>query len=182
MSAKYTPFEINKMLKSMTILYDTREQDTPRLRKRLEGFNCPSERLKLDYGDYSVSYINLDSERVFLSDKIVIERKMDVSELCSNFCKERDRFKKEFDKAKEIGAKVYLLIENETWGSILGGKYRSQMNPEALFASMTAWMARYNCPIIPCNCEDTSRFIKEILYRELKKHLEESEELHELGE
>ena len=40
---EYTPFEIRDMLENMVVLYDTREQDTPALHKRLEGLGCPYE-------------------------------------------------------------------------------------------------------------------------------------------
>lgn len=46
----YTPFEIRDALESLTVLIDTREQDTERARKRKEDF--PRwRREKLDAGD-----------------------------------------------------------------------------------------------------------------------------------
>ena len=35
----------------MVILVDTREQDTPALRKRIDAMKCKWERLKLVFGD-----------------------------------------------------------------------------------------------------------------------------------
>ena len=35
-------------------LWDTREQDTPRARKRMEQIRAPIERVALSFGDYSV--------------------------------------------------------------------------------------------------------------------------------
>ena len=49
----YSHFEIDRMLSGMTVLVDTREQDTAALRARLEGLERPFRRCKLDYGDYS---------------------------------------------------------------------------------------------------------------------------------
>ena len=46
-------FEVKRALASMVILVDTREQDTPRLRKRLRAMDCPIERRTLKFGDYS---------------------------------------------------------------------------------------------------------------------------------
>jgi hypothetical protein len=39
-------------------------------------------------------------------------------------------------------------------------------------ASITAWMARYDCKVIFCKQEISGALIKEILYRELKERLE----------
>ena len=39
-----TPFGVNEALDGMVVLVDTREQDTPRLRRRLRQMECPHER------------------------------------------------------------------------------------------------------------------------------------------
>ena len=44
-------FEVKRALDSMMILVDTREQDTPRLRKRLRAMDCPYERRTLNFGE-----------------------------------------------------------------------------------------------------------------------------------
>lgn len=49
----YTHFEVDHMLDSMTVLVDTREQDTPALGLAWRGLNTPFRRCKLEYGDYS---------------------------------------------------------------------------------------------------------------------------------
>ncbi len=49
------------------------------------------------------------------------------------------------------------------------------MKPQALVASLTAWLARYNCQLIFCKSETTGKLIKELLYRELKERLENEE-------
>ena len=48
------PFDVAAALKTMTVLVDTREQDTTRARVRLRRIGVPVEREKLDCGDYSV--------------------------------------------------------------------------------------------------------------------------------
>ena len=52
------------------------------------------------------------------------------------------------------------------------GKYRSRMQPKAFVASLTAWLARYNCQIIFYEPATTGKLIREVLYRELKERLE----------
>ena len=127
----------------------------------------PHERHKLNFGDYSVK-----CDCLSLADLVVIERKMSIDELCNCYCKERSRFEREFERAKAANAKVYLLIEGATWEDMYGGKYRSKMKPESLVASVLAWLARYNCQLIFCQPQTTGLLIRDILYREMKYHLE----------
>ena len=166
---------MNDALDGMVCLYDTREQDTPRLRARLATMNCPNEREKLDFGDYSAKFPLKNGEWFSLSDKVVIERKMHIDELCGCYCQSRQRFTKEFLRAAESGAKVYLLIEDATWEKIYAGKYKSQMRETALVASILAWCARYNCIPIFCKAETSGALIKDILYREGKERMERGE-------
>lgn len=168
----YDNFEIKRMLESMVILYDTREQDTASLRRRLGGFNCPSKRFKLDYGDYSAEYINLQGQTISMANKVVIERKMNLDELCTCYTKSRERFKREFERAKIDGARVYLLVENDNFEKLFNGKYRSRLQPNSLIASFLAWSIRYNIHLHFCKEATTPQLIYKILYYELKEFLE----------
>lgn len=173
---KYSNFEVDKMLESMTVLVDTREQPTERFHKRTEGFQCPFERKCLPYGDYSAQYIDLDGKTVSLENKVAIERKKDLDEICMCFTRERARFEREFQRAKDDKARMYLLIENENWEKALNWKYRSQFNPKALKASLLAWTARYGLHIFYCKEETTGGMIRDILYYELKEILQNEQD------
>lgn len=153
----------------MTILVDTREQVSDRAERRYKSFSVPYIRQKLDYGDYSAQYTDLFGDKHIIN--TVIERKMNLEELSSCFCSQRKRFEREFERAKENNAKVYLLVENATWENLINGKYRTRFNPKAFLASITAWMARYNAMVIFCKKETSGTMIQEILYRELKEEL-----------
>lgn len=156
----------------MTLIVDTREQDTDRLRRRIRQTGLSFVRQKLDFGDYSAK-TTLDNGTEFdISSSVSIERKMNLDELCACYCKDRKRFTREFERAKSAGAKVYLLIENANWEKAYNGSYRSKMSPQALTASLFAWLARYNCQIIFCKEETSGKIIREILYREMKERLE----------
>lgn len=168
----YTHFEVKKMLDSMICLYDTREQETVALKKRLEGLKCPSERYKLNFGDYSLAYIDLDGNKVYLTDKVAIERKMNLDELCGCFTSSRARFEREFLRARESGAKIHLLVEEGTYEKMFNGGYKSRLNPDSLIASWLAWANRYNIQLHFCKKETTPRLIYKILYYHLKTHLE----------
>ncbi|MCH5298046.1 MAG: ERCC4 domain-containing protein [Ruminococcus sp.] len=169
------PVEIQKCLETIKILVDTREQPTKAYKQRIKSMGIPSERRKLDFGDYSICCTLTNGEEYSLEKNVCVERKMSFDEICNCYCQHRKRFTREFERAKQADAKVYLLIENATWESAYDGDYRSKMSPSALVASMTAWLARYNCQIIFCKPKTTGKLIKELLYRELKERLENEE-------
>ena len=171
----YTHFEIDRMLDSMTVLVDTREQDTPAFRARLSDMKCKKRREYLNYGDYSAEVINESGISISAANKVSIERKMDIDELCKCFTYERERFKREFERAAEDGAKMYLLVENASWEKIFSGAYRSKMKPEALEASILAWCARYNLTLHFCRPKSTGILIEKILRYEIKVMLEKGE-------
>lgn len=170
-------FEIKKCLDSMQIVVDTREQPSIRAEKRYKSFSVPYTRQALSYGDYTYNFTLPNGQSLFSDEEtidgdVVIERKADLVELSQNFCQNRERFIREFERAKEKKASIYLLVENATWENVINGKYKTHFNPAAYFASLTAWMARYNVKIIFCKSETSGKMIKEILYRELKERLE----------
>ena len=102
----------------------------------------------------------------------VIERKSGIDELCGNFCQNRARFIREFERIKKVGAKAYIIVEGgASWEAIYNHRYHSQMAPQALVASLTAWMARYNAHIIFCKAETFPKLCREILYSEAKEIL-----------
>lgn len=161
--------QIEECLRSMVILVDTREQPSERARKRYNAFSFPWRRQKLDYGDYSAAFVLNDSE---IQIKAAIERKMNLEELSSCFTQSRDRFKREFERARQDNASVYLLVENANWEKLLAGHYNTRFNSNAFKASIIAWMARYDLKPIFCRSEVSGQLVQEILYRELKERLE----------
>ena len=166
-------FSVNDALKTMGVYVDTREQDTIRARKRIQTIGLPVQRKALPFGDYS-AYCTLPNGEVYSLENLVsIERKMNLDEIAMCYTRERPRFKREFERARDAGAKVYLLIENGDWEKVYAGKYRSKMTPEAFSASLTAWAVHYNCHVEFCREETTGRRIRDILYREMKERLED---------
>lgn len=159
----------------MTVLVDTREQETLALRARLEGMQRPFRRCKLDFGDYSCEITKPDGTVISAAGRVAVERKMSLDELCGCFTAGRERFEREFRRAQTAGAKVYLLIENAGWEKLLTGAYRSRMKPEALAASLLAWCARYSLTPVFCRAQTSGRLIAKILRYEVKALLERGE-------
>lgn len=169
-------FEQDAMLQSMQILVDTREQNTERARKRYSTFGVPYSRATLSYGDYCYNAQLPNGDWLFkegeiVAAPIVIERKMNLDELAMCFTRERDRFEREFQRAKANNARIFLLIENATWENLLNGRYRSKYNQNAFLASLAAWIIRYDLQLIFCKEETSGRLIKEFLYRDLKERI-----------
>lgn len=167
---KLNPVEAEECLRNMIFLFDTREQPTKALEKRL-SYLQPCEREKLDAGDYSAKTLLPNGEWFYLP--VRIERKQSSSEIAGNFCHERDRFTAEFNRARDAGTKLYILIEQTSWESIYSGAYRSKMKPQSLVASLLTWSARYNSPIVLCERSETGgKLIRDILHYEMREALE----------
>jgi len=166
------PVEVEQTLESMTVLVDTRERPTDFSEKRYAQFGRPYRREKLNVGDYSAEFTLPDGNLFSLRDKVVVERKNGIDELCMCYTSERGRFEREFSRAKGNGIKVYLLVENATFESVYNGKYRSRMKPNSLVASILAWLARYNCILIFCKAETSGKLIRDILHYEMREALD----------
>lgn len=161
------PLECEEALQTLTAIVDTREQPTKALTKRLESFPR-YERATLNAGDYS-GKVCVNGGWVQIP--VAIERKMSIDELCNNFCQQRPRFEREFNRAKENGVKMYLLIEGGNWENIYGGHYLSKMRSRSLVGSILTWLSRYGCQILMCNRKLTGQLIWDVLYYEARTYL-----------
>lgn len=161
------PLEVEDALKTLTVLVDTREQQTAALSKRLAKFPR-HQREKLNAGDYS-GKILINGGWVTLP--VAIERKMDIDELCYCYCQQRGRFEREFNRATEAGIKLYLLIEGGSWETIYNDQYHSKMRPRSLVGSILTWLARYNCQLLMCRRNTSGQLIWDVLYYEARAFL-----------
>ena len=167
-----TPFELEKTLSNIKVTVDTREQATTALADRLSDISFEYERKKLDFGDYSCKVTLTDGAEIDFATKFAIERKMSLDELSRNFTASRDRFAREFQRAKDNGGKIYLLVENASWDAVFAGRYKTKFNKESYVASLMAWQARYNTQLIFCTDSIAPLVIYKTLRYELKERLE----------
>lgn len=151
--------ELQDAMKDLTIVIDTREKVNSHITQYFEKHGIPCVSRKIDTGDYSACVGALTLEK-----DIVIERKHNLDEICGNFTAERERFEREFLRAKAYGTKVVLIIENATWTDIFLGNYRSKVKPQSLLGSLFAWMVRYNITVLFSKPEETGKLIHGILY------------------
>ena len=164
-------FDLEKTLSTMVLVVDSREHATPEAKKRWESFGVPYRIQALKSGDYTAEFLLPNGKTFSLENHAVVERKMSIGEICGNFCQNRARFIREFERIKEAGAKAYIVVEGASWEAIYNHRYNSKMAPQALVASLTAWMSRYNAHIIFCRAETFPKLCREILYREAKEIL-----------
>lgn len=169
--------EISAVLKTFSVVVDRREHRTPAAARRYESFGVPYTEGTLDYGDYCANVTLPSGPLIDVSTRAApvaaVERKMSLDELAACFTSGRDRFRREFDRARENHAKIYLLVEGGSWEGIRAHRYRSRMNPKAFEASLMAWCVRYDAQVIFCRAELSGHFIKEFLYRDLKERLQD---------
>ena len=119
---------------------------------------------KLYAGDY------VDMEHPLL----IIDRKQNIREIASNVTSEHKRFKAELEKVKEIGAKMIILIEEDTidgkpiesledimlWEPKPGQGTVSGMRVYKILAN---WVRVYPLEVQFCNKRHTGKRIIEIL-------------------
>lgn len=143
MTRHWTDGELDAELKKLTFIIDKREQKNEWIEQYCEKNKIPVIHRKLDVGDYACQL----GEDSFEND-FVVERKADLDEICGNLTADRDRFEREFLRAKAHGIKVYLLIEEGSWKDIFIHNYRSKLAPKSLLASLFAWQTRFNVTIV----------------------------------
>ena len=169
-----------RMLDSMIILVDRREQPTERAEKRYQSFGVPYHKATLAYGDYAYNFMLPDgswllNENETVNPSVMIERKMNLDELANCFTHSRDRFEREFRRAKDHNARIILLVEDASWENLMNGKYLCRFNQNAFFASLCSWLMRYDIQLIFCKKETTGRIIRELLYRDMRIRIERGE-------
>ena len=161
----WTEKELADTLKHLTIICDSREQDH-HVAEWFQKHDVHTITRKLDTGDYSAQLGDMTMER-----EIVVERKHNLDEICGNFTVERERFEREFLRAKAYGTKVVLIVENASWTDIFLGNYRSKVQPKSLIGSLLSWMVRYNITILFCKPEESARIMWGIFYYAVKEKL-----------
>ena len=189
------------------IIIDTREKKIQKhiLDKFEEGFeNKPSEHdmyrgkkstytdpvqyyiqeKGLKVGDYTIAVQLPNKEVINFKDKIVIERKADLNELCQNLLDRKtkdenglNRFERELKRAYEQGIRVHLVIEMaDMYSKMLSSRHfrydkASKVNPASFEAMLQTKMARYNVTIWNMDKEDSARAIHNILYYGAREYL-----------
>ena len=146
---KYTDKEKEEIVKSLTILCDTREKVSDHITGWFDKMKINHKRKALSNGDYSF-YIpknpSLNIERDLYFDKeIMVERKASLDEISGNFTQHRNRFEEEM---ATFPGKKYLIIENANYSDIVHEHYRTKFSRKAFLASIHTFNHRYDLEIV----------------------------------
>ena len=138
----------------------------------------------LKTGDYTIAVQLPNKEVINFKDKVVIERKADLNELCCNLfdSKSKDeegltRFERELKRAYEQNIKVHLLVEvADMHSKILSSKHfrydkASKVSPASFYAMLHALAVRYNISIWYTDKSNSARLIHDILYYHAREYL-----------
>ena len=157
----WTKAEKNELRRKLKLIVDSREQENGHILDFLDRKKIPYEVRKLEVGDYSLMLGDLT-----LEDRVVIERKHGLEELCVNLGKDRKRFENELLRAKAFGIRVFLIIEGAGWGDIRLGSYRhvSDVRSEEIFDALMSWMVFYPVTVLFCEEQDTAGHILRLLF------------------
>ena len=146
---RYSVEDAKRLLKQMVILVDSREKRNGHISDYFEKNGIAYQKTKLDYGDSSFMIpASAAGEDIYFHRDCVVERKASLEELSGNLAQERERFEKEFLKAGNDGAKIYLMVESSGgYSDIIGHKYRTEFTPAAYMASLKTWESRFDCNV-----------------------------------
>lgn len=163
----------------MQIQIDSREhaKERERIEKQFDKLGIQHFVSKLYVGDY----MNLDNPR------LVIDRKLDLGELCGNVCQQHERFRKELIRARDQGIQLIILVEEPGIANLVdvwfwenprkkaykwimkdGHPWRTEckrppLQGRQLYKSLCTIEERYGVRFEFCNKKETGRKIVELL-------------------
>lgn len=151
----------------MTIQVDTREKQHA-IEKILGEFDKQGIKhfsSKLPVGDY----MNLDNAR------LVIDRKQNLLELCSNVCQQHTRFVNELRRAEQFEIKIIFLVEHsrniksledvKDWVNPRLKKSPLAVSGERLYKILSTLERKYGVEFQFCDKQNTGKRIIQILGR-----------------
>ena len=153
------------------LLVDSREKPKAikTILKEFEREGVPYSVTKLFIGDYQ------DYGNPFL----IIDRKQSIQELAANCTRDHDRFKRELERAKSVGARLVILVEQNRYKDrdkwihvetiediMLWSSPHTTIRGERVFRVLRAWMSKYDIDVQFCDKRQTGKRILEIIYDE----------------
>lgn len=169
----YTDTEINKILKTLTIVIDTRENVNDHILEYLHAKEIPVKIKTLKTGDYS-AMIPANPKFGIIRDLYLdscLERKNSVDEITGNLQKDtRKAFENELIRASQ-NPFVLVCEDKDGYEKILKGKYRSRYDPKALLGTLKTFEARYGFSIVFLDKKYSGNYIYHHFYYQAREYL-----------
>ena len=169
----YTETELNKILKTMTIVVDTRENVNGHILDYLRSKKIPVKIQTIKTGDYT-AMIPANPELGIPRDlylKSCLERKAHVDEITGNLQKDtRTAFENELIRASKDPF-VLIVEDKDGYEKILKGNYRSKYDPKALLGTLKTFEARYNFSIVFLDKLYSGNYIYHHFYYQMREQL-----------
>ena len=152
-----------------------------------------SKAIKKILAEFDKQEVNYFVSKMFVGDyqsldnpRLVVDRKQNLTELCSNVCQQHERFRNEIIRANKHGIKLIFLCEHgygiETLEDVIWWKNpRSEqryfddnqkvwkiretnaMKGEVLYNILNTMKRKYGCEFLFCDKKDTGKRIIKIL-------------------
>ena len=131
---------------------------------------------------YEVSKMLFGDYMDYNQPNIVIDRKQNIAELAKNCTVEHERFKREMERARNAGATLYILVQqnryidrctqikvNEPIDLIRWSGQHTRVTGEKVYRVLVSWLAKYPIKVVFCSKQGTGKAILNILYGDNEK-------------
>lgn len=126
---------------------------------------------------YSITKLFIGDYMEYSNPLLVIDRKQSIQELAANCTRDHDRFKRELERAKAVGARLVILVEQnrykdrDNWIHVetiedlmLWSSPHTTIIGEKVYRVLRAWCSKYDLDVQFCDKRQTGKSILEILY------------------
>lgn len=126
---------------------------------------------------YSVTKLFIGDYMEYSNPLLIVDRKQSIQELAANCTRDHERFKAELERAKAVGAKLVILVEQnrykdrDKWVHVetiedimLWSSPHTTIRGEKVYRVLRAWIAKYNIDVQFCDKRQTGTKILEIIY------------------
>lgn len=151
-NVSFTDAQIKSILKNnLVILVDSREQKNQHILSYLDKKKIKYELTKLDYGDYSCKFVDLETYGITypisLEKNCVVERKNSLEEVSGNLTQGRTQFENEFIRAKGDNCNVHLVIADGSFDKVAYSQYNTEFNNKSFYNSLLSFQIKYGLSI-----------------------------------
>jgi hypothetical protein len=169
-----TDKETKEILKSITIVCDTREQENKHITDSFTKSKIPFITKKLDFGDYSFMIPENKELNILphhFERHIVIERKNSLEELSNNFAQDRQRFEDELLRSGKT--KLIVMVERGSITAIANKAYETELKPASFIATLLTFQFRYDVNFEFVIDRYSALFIYQTFYYYLREKIKE---------